>query len=164
MSKRLTRTILALMVVSLVVGVAMAGAQGSTREFKATMNGANDHTTSKGKGSATFEFSSTGKSIHYTVRATGLTGAVQAAHLHFGSKSTRSGPVVVAICPGPCTLPKSGTLTAKNFNKQQTNVKSFSAVLSAARSGRIYVNVHTKANPGGEIRGQLVRDTSGNDG
>jgi CHRD domain-containing protein len=162
MSKRLMRAILALAVVSLTVGVALAGAQSSNREFKATLNGANDGTSAKGKGSATFEFSSTGKSIKYTLKATGLTGGVQAAHLHFGKKG-KNGDVVVTICGGPCTLPKSGTLTASKFNTKQTKVKSFANVLTDARQGEIYVNIHTKANPAGEIRGQLVRDDAGDD-
>src|SRR3954447_20561141 len=45
MSKRLTRAIFALAVVSLTIGVAaVAGAQGRSNEFRATMNGKNDHT------------------------------------------------------------------------------------------------------------------------
>ncbi len=157
MSKRLMRTILALAVASLVVGVAVAGAQ-SKREFRSILNGKNDNTTSPGKGTAKFEISSSGKSIKYTLRATGLTGPVQAAHIHLG-KAGVNGDVLIAICGGPCSLPRSGTLTAKNFNKNQTKVASFAAALKAIRAGRTYVNVHTKANPGGEIRGQLRADT-----
>jgi len=158
MSKRLMRAILALALVSLVVGVAMAGAQSSRREFRATLNGKNDGTTSKGKGSATFEISSSGKSIQYRLSATGLSGPVQAAHIHLG-KAGQNGDVLIAICPGPCTLPKKGTLTAKNFNTGQTKIKSFAAAIAAIRAKRTYVNVHTAQNPGGEIRGQLRPNT-----
>jgi hypothetical protein len=159
MSKRLTRVILALaLVISLTIGVtAMAGAQGGSSAFRATMNGKNDGTNSKGKGTGTFKISSTGKSIHYTLKASGLTGAVQAAHIHLG-KAGKNGPVIVAICPGPCSLPKTGTLTAKNFVKA-TGVANFAAAIKAIRAGGTYANVHTKKFPAGEIRGQLRSET-----
>ena len=55
MSKRLMRAILALAVVSLVVGVAMAGAQSSTREFDATMKGSSESPKGPAKASGTFK-------------------------------------------------------------------------------------------------------------
>jgi len=33
----------------------------------------------------------------------------------------------------------------------------YDSLLVLLRNGQAYVNVHTTANPGGEIRGQLVR-------
>ena len=51
---------------------------------------------------------------------------------------------MVPLC-GPCKSPKSGT--AKLTQKQVT----------ASKNGLTYVNVHTKKNPSGEIRGQIKR-------
>jgi Cu/Zn superoxide dismutase len=146
------RTILALTLVSLVVGVAMAGAASSS-SFKATLNGKADKTTSKGTGSATFKISSTGKSISYTLKASGLTGPVTAAHIHLG-KAGVNGPVIVAICPKACKLPKSGTLSAKQFVKAP-GVASFAAAIKKIKAGGAYANVHTAKFPAGEIRGQV---------
>jgi hypothetical protein len=36
------------------------------------------------------------------------------------------------------------------------------SLLSLLNSGRTYTNVHTAANPGGEIRGQILRAQSSN--
>jgi len=154
------RAIFALMVISMAVGVAMAGAQ-SSREFKASLNGPTERpkTTSKATGTATFHISSTGKSITYKLNAKGLSGPVVASHIHFG-KPGKAGPVIIPICPGACKLPKSGTLTAKNFKADKADkVTSFAAAIKAIRAGNTYVNIHTQKFPAGEIRGQLRANT-----
>ena len=53
-----------------------------------------------------------------------------------------AGPVIVPLC-APCKSGAQGKATVD------------SSVLNALESGRAYVNVHTKKNPAGEIRGQL---------
>ena len=70
-----------------------------------------------------------------------LTGRALAAHIHVGARG-RAGRVVVPLC-GPCRSGASGRATVTG------------ATLSALESGRAYVNVHTRRNPAGEIRGQL---------
>ena len=50
------------------------------------------------------------------------------------------------------TILAEGTFTAANV----TGI-SFADLLAAIRAGNTYVNVHTTAFPGGEIRGQLAR-------
>ena len=50
---------------------------------------------------------------------------------------------MVPLCPPGCTSPIKGTKTVS---------KTF---LAAMKGGRAYVNVHTKKNPNGEIRGQV---------
>ena len=37
-------------------------------------------------------------------------------------------------------------------------ITSLADIVTAAQQGKIYANVHTAANPGGEIRGQLAED------
>jgi hypothetical protein len=70
-----------------------------------------------------------------------LTGRAVAAHIHRGAPG-RAGPVIVPLC-SPC---RSGA-------RGQANVGA--AVLNALETGRAYVNVHTRRNQAGEIRGQL---------
>lgn len=70
-----------------------------------------------------------------------LTGRALAAHIHSGARGT-AGPVIVPLC-GPCRSGAPGTRTVS------------AAVVTALESGRTYVNVHTRKNPAGEIRGQL---------
>ena len=70
-----------------------------------------------------------------------LTGTAVAAHIHSGARG-RAGPVIVPLC-APCKSGARGTATVD------------ASVLTALEAGRGYVNVHTKKNPAGEIRGQL---------
>jgi len=83
-----------------------------------------------------------GKStISWSLTFANLNGAAVAAHIHVG-KPGQAGPVVVALC-GPC---RSGQKGSAPLNAKAT---------AALASGGAYVNVHTKKNPGGEIRGQV---------
>ena len=69
-----------------------------------------------------------------------LTGNALAAHIHMGKPGV-AGPVVVPLC-GPCK------------NGQTGKVHISKAVISALEGGKAYINVHTKKNAAGEIRGQ----------
>ena len=147
-----------LLVLAALVAVAVPTAFAASSKYKATLSGKSEEptTNSKAKGSATFTVASNGKSIKYSIKASGLSGAVQAAHIHFG-KPGKAGPVVVNICPKPCTLPKSGTLTSKQFAKAPPQVKTFADAVKALKKGQAYVNLHTKKYPAGEIRGNIKK-------
>lgn len=72
-----------------------------------------------------------------------LTSGAVAAHIH-ASRPGRSGGILIPLC-GPCsTGGASGTATVP------------AVAMQALLSGATYVNVHTKKNPKGEIRGQLT--------
>jgi hypothetical protein len=73
----------------------------------------------------------------------GLTGRAIAAHVHIG-KPGKAGPIAVALC-GPCRTGQRGSA--------KVNARTVKALLG----GTAYVNVHTAKNPGGEIRGQIVK-------
>src|SRR3954463_2822073 len=144
------------LVLALVALVALAvPALAASSKYSAKLNGKSEtpKSSSKGTGTATFTIASNGKSIKYTIRASRLTGPVQAAHIHSG-KAGDAGPVIINICPKPCSLPKSGTLTSKQFAKAP-GVANFKAAINAIKKCRAYVNLHTKKNAGGEIRGQI---------
>ncbi len=73
----------------------------------------------------------------------GITGNV--AHIHQGAVGGNF-PVIVPFTqssPGVWTAPEGSTMTADQ--------------VQAFRNGQLYFNVHTTANPGGEIRGQIGR-------
>jgi hypothetical protein len=70
-----------------------------------------------------------------------LSGRADAAHIHRGRVGT-AGAVLVALC-GPCRNGQRGTATISH------------AQLRTIRTGRTYVNLHTKKNAAGEIRGQV---------
>jgi len=83
----------------------------------------------------------TGK-ITWRLAYSRLTGRATAAHIHNGVRG-KAGPVIVPLCT-PCRNGARGT----------ANVSA--AVLSALEAGRAYVNIHTRKNPAGEIRGQIA--------
>jgi hypothetical protein len=75
-----------------------------------------------------------------SVTTTGVQGTM--AHIHQGAKGA-NGPVIVPLTKSgdTYTVPAGAKLNA--------------AQMSALKSGGLYVNVHTNANKGGEVRGQL---------
>ena len=82
----------------------------------------------------------TDKSVSGSVTSTGIAGT--AAHIHEAAPG-KNGPVIVPLTKNGDTyaVPAGAKLTDAQF-----------AIFQA---GNLYVNVHTAANPGGEIRGQL---------
>lgn len=74
---------------------------------------------------------------------TTLTGAT-AAHVHRGA-TTVAGPVVI-----PLTSPSPGVWVTAD------GAVITDELLARFMEGNLYYNVHTPANPGGEIRGQLL--------
>ena len=75
-----------------------------------------------------------------------LSGAPTAAHLHQGAVGVNGGVIVPLAPAGPNAFTGTGVLTP--------------ALATALSTGGTYVNVHTPANPGGEIRGQVVSSAS----
>jgi uncharacterized cupredoxin-like copper-binding protein len=124
--------------------VALAGAATTTASYTAKLNASQErprpHAT-RASASGTFTATLSGKTLKWKLTFTHLTGAATAAHIHLGAKG-RSGAILVPLC-GPCKSPKSGT------------VKISATTIKAMANGKTYVNVHTKKNPAGEIRGQL---------
>ena len=91
---------------------------------------------SAGMGQMQAEFDKATSTFSYTLRYSGLSGPVKAAHFH-----------------GPAEAGK---------NAGQSPVQG-RAVLTAAQAadllaGKWYVNLHTAANPGGEVRGQVIAE------
>jgi len=82
-------------------------------------------------------------SLIYFVQVSGLSGPATAAHVHRGAAGVAGG-VVFGLSPVPLA---TGLYTA--------TVPLDSARISDLVRGDWYFNVHTAANPGGEIRGQI---------
>ena len=121
-----------------------------------------------GTGEFTARLSNDESSIDYELSYSGLEGAVQQAHIHFGSVS-QSGGISVFLCtnlgnsPGtqPCPAPPAtitGTITAANVigpGGQGIAATQFDELVRAMRARSTYVNVHSSLYPGGEIRSQI---------
>ena len=83
--------------------------------------------------------------------------AIVMAHIHCGAPGA-NGPVGVTLfAGGPVTgdgILTQATVTAPD-DENDCEWASLADVLAALRAGQAYVNVHTQANPGGEVRGQV---------
>ena len=95
--------------------------------------------------------SADGSTVTYLVTYSGLSGTVAAAHIHTGAVGIAGG-VILPLTAGPS--PMTGTLTAANF-AASGSVTTFAQAVAAIRAGTTYFNLHTAANPGGELRGQI---------
>ena len=116
---------------------------------------------SRGAGTATFRVSDDGAELSYRLIVANTRNVTQ-AHIHIGPAGA-NGPVVVflfGLVPGGVTqngVLAEGTITAANLIPRPAIGfdGTMAGLLSAMRSGNAYVNVHTVARPGGEIRAQI---------
>jgi hypothetical protein len=119
--------------------------------YKAALSGGSEvpPTTSTGTGTATVTYDASTKTVTWQGSFGGLSGPATAAHIHGPAEAGKNAGVIVPLSQKdvPFTSPFQGTATLADDK---------AAALAAALSGgQAYVNIHTAANPGGEIRGQL---------
>jgi hypothetical protein len=114
--------------------------------FKATLDGKSEvpATTSSGTGTADIDYDPASKKLTWKLSYSGLTGPATAAHFHGPAEPGKNAGVAVAI-PNAGSSPVEGSATLTD------------AQAADLEAGRYYVNVHTAANPAGEIRGQVTK-------
>jgi hypothetical protein len=125
----------------------VTAASAAELQFHATMNGASEVPPKQvqGTGEALVSLDTTTKQLTYTVTFENLTGPATAAHFHGPAAVGKNAGVVVPIGGSAPTSPIHGSATLTD------------AQIKDLRAGLWYVNVHTEANKGGEIRGQVTR-------
>lgn len=136
---------LALLVVLTASVCPMAALAAGAASYRATLDAGSEvpANTSKGTGEVTATYDPATKRLSWTGRYSDLTGPVTASHFHGPAKPGENAGVLV-----PVTAP------ASPFSGEATLDDAKAADLEA---GRVYFNLHTAANPKGEIRGQVVR-------
>jgi hypothetical protein len=134
------------LVPALVAALPVTTAFADTITFHTVMNAASEvpPKTSPGKGMATATLNTATKQLTYTVQFSDLTGPATMAHFHGPAEPGANAGIVVPLGNNP-TSPIEGSVT---LTDQQ---------IGDLMAGRWYVNVHTAANPAGEIRGQMIR-------
>jgi hypothetical protein len=81
------------------------------------------------------------KKVSGAVKTTGVEGT--AGHIHLGAPGEKGPPVITLDkgSDGAWTVPEGATLNDEQY--------------AAYKAGKLYVNIHSAANKGGEIRAQL---------
>jgi hypothetical protein len=95
-------------------------------------------------GTADLDYDSASKKLSWKLSYSGLSGPATAAHFHGPAEAGKNAGVAVAI-PNATSSPVEGSATL-------TDAQAADLV-----AGRYYINIHTAANPGGEIRGQVTK-------
>lgn len=112
--------------------------------FKAALNAAAEvpPNTSTGTGQAEASYDAGAKTLGWTVTYAFLTGPLTAGHIHGPAAPGVNAGVMIPFDNLASPIRGSAVLTADQA--------------AALKAGKLYVNLHTAAHPGGEVRGQLL--------
>jgi len=121
--------------------------------YVATLNGANESPAKNVPGTGSATIVKTNGTYTYTITYTGMTGPLTGGHIH-GPAGTGANANVIVPFPNAPGAAASGTLTG-TFTSTNATAITNDQLDEMMRTGNAYVNLHTSANLGGEIRGQL---------
>lgn len=150
----LLSTLTALVISIGAVSIQAKSVYAQEQKFTGSLSGSQEvpPNTSTAKGWAWFK--PMGDTVSYKVNATGIRG-VSMAHIHNAKAGENGDPVAmlqIKEANGPIVA--EGNITSSDLMGSLAG-KSISDLVAKMQSGETYVNVHTSANPNGEIRGQL---------
>ncbi|HZK90411.1 MAG TPA: CHRD domain-containing protein [Stellaceae bacterium] len=119
--------------------------QAATETFHGTLSGAAEvpPVAGSGSGTATVTLDTATKMATYNVTYSGLSGPAAAAHIHCGAAAGANAGVAVPFPKADSPISGSAAMT--------------DAQIAELQAGKCYVNVHTAANKGGEVRAQLTK-------
>ena len=141
----MSKTRIMLATLALGATVALAG-PACAEKMKVTLDSKSEvpPNTSAGTGTADVDYDAASKKLTWKLTYSGLSGPATAAHFHGPAEAGKNAGVKVPI-PNATSSPAEGSATLTDEQ---------AADLTA---GKYYINVHTAANPGGEIRGQVTK-------
>ena len=126
------------------VSLAVPAAFAEETKFMAMLSGAEEAppVETGGTGSGNITWNSETKELSWSIDFAGLSGPATAAHFHGpADPGANAGPVITT---DDLESPSEGKATLTD--EQAADLAG----------GKWYVNVHTEANPNGEIRGQVI--------
>lgn len=120
-------------------------------QFSARLNGAQEvpAVITDAQGVASLTLNTTRDTLCIRGNFTGLSGGIMGAHIHDGMAGM-NGPVLVDLTP---------FLSGNTLEAQLTGAAITPSIVAAHIRGALYLNIHTAANPNGEIRGQILPET-----
>jgi CHRD domain len=124
---------------------AAGAASAATLHFTTTLKGADEvppHAVA-GTGKVTASLDTATKVFTYKATYAGLTGPATMAHFHGPAAAGANASPVVPVPATALANPMTGKATLDDGQ------------IADLKAGKWYFNIHTSANPGGEIRGQL---------
>lgn len=104
--------------------------------------------TTMATGVAVMSMNYTFDTLWYHAMVQGLSGPIADAHFHKGAAGASGG--VIAGIP-------SSAIMGNHIMGMLTGAQLTDSLIDYMNSGMVYINVHTVANPNGEIRGQVNR-------
>ncbi|TAJ17962.1 MAG: CHRD domain-containing protein, partial [Dehalococcoidia bacterium] len=138
---------------------ALVMGQATTSRYEARLAGTNEvpAVTSAATGTFTATLDEAAGTIAWTLSVPAITNAT-AAHIHAGAAGVNGG-IVLSLFAAPTGSPASSinvSGTARAADLSGAFAGNLPGFVTALKAGGLYVNVHTSANPGGEIRAQVV--------
>jgi hypothetical protein len=132
------------------IGIAAwaVASKAAPESFKVALAGAQQvpPVETAGKGTADLTYDPATRMVTWSISYDGLSAPATMAHFHGPAAAGKNGPVTV-------WLSKQGSPVASPIKGEATLTPEQAAQFTA---GEWYINVHTQAHPGGEIRGQVV--------
>ncbi|GLH79580.1 CHRD domain-containing protein [Bradyrhizobium sp. SSBR45G] len=129
----------------LAMAVAASPAHAETVILKSDLKAANEvpPNASTASGTAEASFDTATKTLSWTISFSGLSGPPIGAHFHGPSEPGKNAGIVLPFKSPEPPIKGSSVLT--------------DAQAADLLAGKWYANIHTQANPGGEIRGQMAK-------
>ncbi len=144
MMKRYAFVLLSAFVLVALSSALVVAAEG----YSCTFSGAAEvpPNASPGTGTGVFILNDAATELSYNIQYSGLMGTESASHFH-------------TITVGPCPTGTGGVTFGVPTGTPKVGVWAIPAAsVTNLRNGCIYFNIHSNLFPGGEIRGNIVRD------
>ena len=153
-----------LMTAALVLGATTAPrAQGGVQTLRAVLTGGAEAPTAVNSGAhgiATITINPSSGEVTWVIDVFNYPSGLTASHIHVGSPGT-AGPIIIDFNPAPIGVSGPFRISGSSTTvipRPERGIRTMQEAMLAIAAGNSYVNVHSQANPGGEIRGQLCPD------